>query len=224
MTSRGGRPQGASSDDTTPYDGLWTWLAITTMGFALLTLLRLSTGGPTLVPTGDEPLQDDVKAAVAYWGLLSCTAGLAAMGFVAMRFARSGFARPGLTWPRLKFIEEDRRVPLIAGIGLLAAFVIPLIGVLASLSAYVDKSEIALWDAGAPLADGFIESRIEALTRPCDIDPCRYRMAPKLDDPPDAHQWFFWSDLLPLAALFFGLIAWSRFVLAARMFGRIPET
>lgn len=194
-----------------PYDNIWSWLAVATIGFSVATFVFLRTGGFSIFPSDDALVQDDAMVTVAFWGALISSAGLLGLGILARRYAGSEYARAGFSWPRLVKVETEARDPFVARIALSVTLVLPLAATAASLYVYVTKSRISLWDATTSLAPGFFSSRAAALRYDCEDTPC-FRFHPKDGIAPFGQEWFWFSDSLLLLLLVGCMVVWGLFV------------
>lgn len=197
--------------EESPYDNIWTWLAVATIGFSVATLVFLKTGSYSIFPTDDALVQDGAMVTVAFWGALICSAGLLGLGILAQRYAKSEHARSGPRWPRLAIVETKARDPFVARIALSVTLVVPLAATAASLYVYVTKSRISLWEATTSLAPGFFSSRTEALRYDCENSPC-FRFHPKDGVAPFGQEWFWFSDALLLLLLLGCVVVWGLLV------------
>lgn len=197
--------------EESPYDNIWSWLAVATIGFSVATFIFLRTGSYSIFPADDTLVQDDAMVTVAFWGALICSAGLLGLGILAQRYAKSEHARSGPGWPRLAKVETKARDPFVARIALSVTLVVPLAATAASLYVYVTKSRVSLWEATTSLAPGFFSSRAAALRYDCEDTPC-FRFHPKDGLAPFAQEWFWFSDSLLLLLLASCVVVWGRFV------------
>lgn len=201
--------------DKSPYDSIWTWSGSTAASFSVLTFIFLATGSFSLFPNTDALVQNDLKATVAFYGLLVCTVSMAVLGVIAIVFSRSRFAQKRIPWPRFKIIEDEMRTPFVARLALFGVLFPPVINTIASAIAYYRTSHIARWNATNPLAADFVESRMIAMSVDCPKQPC-FRFAARDGVEPSAHQWFLFSDILLVISFAAAVALWITFVQRVR--------
>jgi len=200
---------------STPYDAAWTTTVVLTVGFAVATFLILRTGSFNLIPVAKDLVDADAKVSVAFWGAALCSLGLMCLGVLAFRFAGSPYADVGPRWPRLGKVETEQRDPFIARVGLVVTLTICIVSIYSSLYMYVTRSRVALWSDRTALGKGFFDSRLIALKDTCNINPC-YRMHPKIGGEPDAHQWFWFSDIFLASVIVATIVSWALYIVRIR--------
>lgn len=211
--------QAQAANDTSPFDVLWSWLATATLSVAVVSFLLMSAGLTTFFGTQNPIEQADAKVNIAYFAALACGGGLLALGLIAHRYLKAGPFGQGIPWPRYALLEGEVRHSFTAWIALAAVLLIPLITIYAAIYRYVRDSKIACWDASNPLSQGFLDSRIAALSETCQ-GSAMLRMAPKDDQAPYAVQWFFWTDVLLAMVIVMAVIVWVRYLLRVRTMRR----
>lgn len=197
-------------------DLAWTWLGSAVAGASVLIGFFVRSGQTSIFPSSEVGgIQDDVAVSVAYWGLLVSAGGLAVLGALACRYASKGYGDDGFAWPRFTIVEHDVRDSLVAVASLVILALLPLVLLVMSTVVY-SKSQIALWNAHVPLADGFLSSRWAAVGTICMNQPC-FRMHPLDGVKPYAMQWFtYLNEPLALALLAYAQYVWLRWAMAFR--------